>query len=371
MALFRFAHAQAEDWAHAAQACVDGLGRAAAGANLGFVYATDLLADDLGSILVYLRQRTGIAHWVGSVGLGICGGGEEYFDVPALAVMTAALPENSFHVFTALNRSADELAAAARAWIAAAGPAFGVVHGDPRNVATPAVVRELAGLTSGFLIGGLTSSRGPFHQVAGRLTGGGVSGVLFGPGVTVATGLSQGCQPLGPVHTVSDAMDNVLMRLDERPALDVFKEDIGAELAGDLRQVAGNVHAALPVAGSDTGDYTVRNLLGIDTRHGWLAIGERLSPGDRVLFVRRDPPSAETDLAAMVERIKGRLDGPPKAGLYFSCVARGAAMFGRRGREAEIIRRHLGDFPLVGFYAGGEISNARLYGYTGVLAVFL
>ena len=34
-------------------------------------------------------------------------------------------------------------------------------------------------------------------------------------------------------------------------------------------------------------------------------------------------------------------------------------------------RADLGDFPLVGFFANGEISHNRLYGYTGVLALFL
>ena len=30
----------------------------------------------------------------------------------------------------------------------------------------------------------------------------------------------------------------------------------------------------------------------------------------------------------------------------------------------------LGDVPLVGFFAGGEIARHHLYGYTGVLTVF-
>jgi hypothetical protein len=30
----------------------------------------------------------------------------------------------------------------------------------------------------------------------------------------------------------------------------------------------------------------------------------------------------------------------------------------------------LGDVPLVGFLAGGEIANQQVYGYTGVLTVF-
>ena len=36
-----------------------------------------------------------------------------------------------------------------------------------------------------------------------------------------------------------------------------------------------------------------------------------------------------------------------------------------------MIRDALGDFPLVGFSAGGEICHDRLYTYTGVLALFL
>jgi small ligand-binding sensory domain FIST len=45
-------------------------------------------------------------------------------------------------------------------------------------------------------------------------------------------------------------------------------------------------------------------------------------------------------------------------------------MFGVQNREMELIRDALGDFPLVGFFANGEISHNRLYGYTGVLTLF-
>jgi small ligand-binding sensory domain FIST len=37
----------------------------------------------------------------------------------------------------------------------------------------------------------------------------------------------------------------------------------------------------------------------------------------------------------------------------------------------QIIRHALGDVPLVGFYAAGEIAGQQLYGYTGVLTVFV
>ena len=49
---------------------------------------------------------------------------------------------------------------------------------------------------------------------------------------------------------------------------------------------------------------------------------------------------------------------------------RGGPHFGGASAELQIVRRALGDVPLVGFFAGGEIAHQELYGYTGVLTVF-
>ncbi len=371
MTWFKAVHAAADDWAHAVKACTDQIGNLPEDANLGFVYVTDILADDFSSILTYLRQKTHIQHWVGSVGMGICAGSNEYFDEPAMAVMVATLPEEKICVFPTISESVDQLSAGQKDWIGKETPHFGVVHGDPNNSETPSLIEGLAGTTSSFLVGGLTSSRAACYQVAGRITGGGLSGILFAPEVEVATGLTQGCAPIAGSHVISDCLDNVLIGLDGRRALDVFMEDAGEFLGGDMNRIAGNVHAAIPIEGSDTGDYLVRNLVGIDPARGWLAVADNINPGDRVMFVRRDPQSAEDDLIAMLEKIKRRISGPVKGGLYFSCIARGPNLFGALGREMELINRTMGTFPLVGFYAGGEISNSRLYAYTGVLALFL
>ena len=63
------------------------------GATLGFVYATDAFADDYADIVEFLRRRTGIAHWVGTVGLGICASGREYLDEPAMAVLCCSFED--------------------------------------------------------------------------------------------------------------------------------------------------------------------------------------------------------------------------------------------------------------------------------------
>ena len=90
------------------------------------------------------------------------------------------------------------------------------------------------------------------------------------------------------------------------------------------------------------------------------------------MFVRRDGQSAMADLKRMVSDVKRRSGGRPKAAFYISCVARGPNLFGAGSVELGTIAGILGDdIPLIGFFANGEISGDRLYGYTGVLALIL
>jgi small ligand-binding sensory domain FIST len=367
---FYAAHA-AGPWERAVKRCLDQLEAASASANFGFVYVTDDLAGDLSSILASLRETTGIEEWVGTIGVGVCATGVEYFDEPALAIMVASLPPDSFHIVPTIVTDAKAFRHAHREWLERARPCFGIVHGDPRNQRTPALVAELAEAASVFLVGGLTSSRGAFDQVAGTLMHGGLSGVLFANEVEVATGLSQGCTPIGPIHTVTEGFDNVVVGLDGRPALQVLEEDAGKAVADDPLEFASFIDAAIPIPGSDTGDYLVRNLVGVDAEHGLLIIGERIAAGDKLLFVQRGRASAAADMECMLENIAGRISGPPRGGLYIACVGRGPNIFADDARELDMIRSKLGDFPLVGFFANGEISHNRLYGYTGVLTLFL
>jgi small ligand-binding sensory domain FIST len=362
------------DWGSAVKACMNSLEPLPEGANLGLLYATDALAGDVSSILTFLREKTRIEHWAGNLGFGVAGCGIEYHDQAALAVLVAALPEDSFRVFEPVVETDDglkDLMAAHGPWLNRQKPIFAIAHGDPRHEAIAEIVDQVAGQTSAFLAGGLTASRAEQLQVADRVTEGGLSGVFFGSGVNVATGLTQGCSPIGQSHTITKAEGNVIMAIDERPALEVFKEDIGDILAHDLRRVSGYIFVGFPVIGSDTGDYLVRNLTALDLAKGSISVGELVEPGQRVMFCRRDHEAAQDDLRRMLRDVKKRAGGSAKAAVYFSCIARGQNLFGENSEELKLIRDELGELPLAGFFANGEISNNRLYGYTGVLAVFL
>jgi small ligand-binding sensory domain FIST len=370
MDMFRVAHAAAPDWRQAANTCLAQLGDIPAEASLGFLYVTDHLAGDLPAILNFFKEQTDIVHWVGSVGVGVCATAQEYNDQPALSLMITDFPMDSFRVFPAIKSDISEFAGHSD-WCEHMDARFAVVHGDPRNPKTPAFIAELAeALIDGYLVGGLSSSRGPNFQIAGGLTEGGLSGVLFSSRVPVATGHTQGCSPLGQKHQITECRNNIAIRIDDRPALDVFNEEVGEILARDYSHVAGYIFAGFPIKGSDTGDYVVRNLMGVDEENKLLAVGGYLNPGDTIMFCRRDTRTAYEDLLRMLRDIKSRLGGRPRGGVYYSCLGRGVHMFGADSAELRAIRQELGDIPLVGFFANGEISHNRLYGFTGVLTLF-
>lgn len=340
------------------------LGAIPAGATLGFLYVSDAFVGELDSILAFFRSATGVPHWTGSVGVGVCATGVEYLDAPAMAVMLGEFDPAHFSMLPVMRTPQDIEAQPSAAY-------FALAHGDPANTRIQELIEALSShVSSGFVVGGLSSSQGATVQISDGVVSGGLSGVLFSERVKLATRLTQGVSPLGPRHRVTTASKNIIGSLDHRPALDVMKEEIGEVLARDLRRAAGTIFVGLPVRGSDTGDYLVRNILGVDPQNDLVAVGENVAPGDEMLFCRRDQKSAEDDLLRMLAAIAAQLNAPIRGGVYYSCLGRGEHMFGAPHRELGLIRENLGDFPLVGFFANGEISHNRLYGYTGVLTLF-
>lgn len=363
---FRLGHAGAADWRAAADACIAQLGADAG--NLGFVYVTDFFADALPEIHRHLARETGIAHWVGSVGIGICATGIEYLDRPAMAVLAGEFPPDSFRVFGA----ASGMAEAVDLQCGGAPASIAVVHGDPLQGDIAQRIRQLAGRTeSGFLVGGLASSRRGCRSLADGPAAGDLSGVAFSDAVTVATRLTQGCSPLRAAHEITGAQNNIVIELDGRAALKVLREDVG--IAGDeeLSQLGGQIFVGLSVPGSDTAEYVVRNLIGIDPGNRLIAIGDLAQKGQRLQFFRRDQDTARADMLRMLDSIREGLYTAPRGALYYSCLGRGGALLGGESAELKMIQSALGDVPLAGFFGNGEISHNRLYGYTGVLTLFL
>lgn len=357
-----------KDWGSAAADLLEQFGQLDPEINVAFIYATDTFAPELSHLLDELKVKTGIKHWIGSIGSGICVTNLEIYDEAAVTVMLASFPENSFTVFNGMeNVPADT----------SGKDTFGlnlaVVHGDPRNGLVSEHISNLpAKLGHGYLVGGMTSSESHFYQVADDLTEGDISGIIFDDSNPIITALTQGCTPIGEMHTLTGCDHHLAMTIDKRPALDVFKEEIGDILARDIDKAAGYIFAAFPIKGSDTGDYLVRNIIGIDPDNNLLAIGENMLVNSPIMFCKRDGQTATQDMQRMLDDIKKRIGKKtPRGALYISCLGRGKNLFGDNSEELKMITETLGELPLVGFYANGEIAGNQLYGYTGVLTLFM
>ena len=402
---FAVGHATHPDWQRAlALACVqlqgqiDGQVGEAMQPTLGFVYFSDHYAPQAQPLLDALRQRWPQVSWVGTVGIGVAAGGVEYFDEPALVLMLAAMPLGRFQVFSGARPLARIEAHTA------------LIHADGNTPDLSDLVDDMsARTTSGYLFGGLSASRTVACQIADGVLQGGLSGVAFGRDVSLLSRVTQGCQPIGPLRQITACERNVVTALDGEPALACLLRDAGISLdepqramatlrgtlAGlsDPREAAAAGASRPPRLRAFGEDVRVRHLLGLDPSQQGVAIADRPEPGMHLAFCQRDAQAARRDLVRICAEIRDELapepvpahagraasahPGPPDdpaariaGAIYISCAGRGGPHFGAPSAEMQIIQHALGDVPLVGFFAGGEIGHHHVYGYTGVLTVF-
>jgi hypothetical protein len=162
-----------------------------------------------------------------------------------------------------------------------------------------------------------------------------------------------------------------------------------------LRATLAGLVDATPDTALDRGgqfgtDVRVRHLIGLDPARQAVALADRVEPGMQLAFCRRDVQAARRDLVRICAEIRDELETraasaagarppaargrPARRASPARCTSAAPAAAGRtsarRRPSCKIVQHALGDVPLVGFFAGGEIARHHLYGYTGVLTVF-
>lgn len=414
MKLFPFGHATHPQWQMAAglvlaqlraQMALPGYARAP---TLGLLYITDHYASEAQEILDHLAaELPEVTDWSGTVGVGIASSNVEYFDEPALAVMLCGMPSDQYRVFSGVAPLPLGFE-----------PHTALVHADASTPDVAELIAEMAERTAtGYLFGGLASSRGDVVQFAvggnGNISGhghaggvfrGGLSGVAFGEGVSMVSRVTQGCQPVSPARSITACDGNLVLELDGEPALDLLFDELKISLEQPQAAMAAlrSTLVGLTEPGADAvgragnfgSDVVVRHIIGVDPQRQGVAIAQKVETGMRLAFCQRNMEAAKADLVRICAEIREEMEpeelplavasalaasdalaAPSPArqmagAIYVSCAGRGGPHFGGPSAEMQIVRRALGDVPLVGFFAGGEIARSNLYGYTGVLTVF-
>lgn len=414
MKLFPNAHATHPQWRMAAALVLAqlqaqmALPQYARQPSLGLLYITDHYAGDAAALLHYLAQQLPfVTDWSGTVGVGVLGNNVEYFDQPALSLMLCEVPPAQYRVFSGVAPLPHGVTHAGAMSFSAH---MALVHADGHTPDLAELLVEMAGRTaSGNLFGGVAASRGSSvafarhagsDGAAGGVLSGGLSGVAFAESVDLVSRVTQDNQPIGPQSVITEAQGNVVLRLDGQPALDMLLQTLCVNLDGDPQRALRTVRATL--AGlSDAGapaqqhtghfsaDTRVRHIVGLDVARGGVVLAERVEAGMRLTFCQRHVAAARADLMRICAEIREEmvpelqmhqsmhapgaeqeLPRRIRGALYVSCSGRGGRHFGGPSAELQVVRHALGDVPLTGFFASGEIAGRWLYGYTGVLTVF-
>lgn len=204
---------------------------------------------------------------------------------------------------------------------------------------------------------------------------GGIGLTISGP-IDLDCIVSQGCRPIGKPMRITNIHGNVVLELGGKPALQVL-HDLARNLDQHERSLleGGLLLGGVIDENRDhfgRGDFLVRSVLGIDRKRNGIAAGELYRRGKTVQFHVRDAKTAVEDLQLLLDA--QQLDHQPFAGLLVTCNGRGRNLFHEEDHDLTIIRDRIGDVPIAGFFAAGEIGpiggKSFLHGHTACLTLF-
>jgi hypothetical protein len=188
---------------------------------------------------------------------------------------------------------------------------------------------------------------------------------LSGP-LSVDLGVCHGTSPTGLTMTVTRCENNVLLEIDGRPALEVWREVTGCsdEEVNNQDYVANwaiGIERTLEGPGGDHQSvYFVRASFGFDLARGALFVQAAIPEDTKIMMHHRTVPAVTETTAMMGRELSARLKSRhPWAVLGFECGARTSPFLGERGTFEENLalqRIVSSDAPWLGMMAWGEIA---------------
>jgi small ligand-binding sensory domain FIST len=341
-----------------------------------------------GDLRAMIGNELGSGVVLGCTARSVIGDGREIEERPALSITAACLPGVDVHPFH-LRQDEDSVSGDALPVPRGRGPfPDGPPHflllSDPFSFDVESFVRGLdANFPGSRKVGGVASGgRSPGENalyLGDRVYHSGLVGVAFSGNLELDTVVAQGCRPIGQPMFVTRCHENVIQELDGRPALAVLQELYRNLTPADQELCRGSLFLGIEMRGAQSeyqqGDFLIRNLLGSDPEAATLAVGALLRETQVVQFHLRDAATSADDLERRLQRYGSEL-GPRAArgALLFSCLGRGAHLYGHPDHDSAALRRHLGDVALGGFFCNGEIGPVQgttfLHGYTSAFAIF-
>ncbi|MDD2326156.1 MAG: FIST N-terminal domain-containing protein [Alphaproteobacteria bacterium] len=186
---------------------------------------------------------------------------------------------------------------------------------------------------------------------------------FYGDAIVLSTGSEGGWRTFGPARRVTKSVDNVLYELDNKPALQLYKQYLG-EKARQL-PASGLAYPFALLRDDRTTSGLIRSALNIDHENEALVMAGNVPEGAKVCLMHADVFALTQGAAQAAAEALRTHDGPEENGcaLLVSCVGRRMVLGIDVDDEVEaVVDSFLPGTPLAGFYAYGEICSAGTLG---------
>jgi small ligand-binding sensory domain FIST len=208
----------------------------------------------------------------------------------------------------------------------------------------------------------------------------GCIGLALQGNVRIETVVSQGCRPIGKSYIVTRSEGNIVHELGGRPFYKVLEEVLSKD-ATDRDRLLAQEAIFIGIAMDEykhelkTGDFLIRMVIGLDQASGAGAIADYVRTGQTIQFHVRDAISATHELTDLMNtQDKRHPSDMPQGALIFSCTGRGRNLFGVENHDLNILKQHVGEMPVAGFFCAGEIGPVGgknfAHGFTSSIALF-
>lgn len=177
---------------------------------------------------------------------------------------------------------------------------------------------------------------------------------FYGNAIEMGYGSQGGWDPFGLERTITKSQDNVVYEIDDKPALDLYKEYLG-DRAKELP--ASALLFPLAISPENGADKIVRTILAIDEKQKSLTFAGNVPQGwhAQLMTANVDRLIDGAILAGQHAAFDPSNDEPVLS-IAISCVGRRLVLGERADEEVEGVLSMLDNAQQIGFYSYGEIS---------------
>ena len=211
------------------------------------------------------------------------------------------------------------------------------------------------------IVGGAAADSGSFkrtHQLCGgALQTDGLAGMMLCGPLQLVTAARSGYTPVSIPHIANRVENgNVLLELDGRPALTVYREFLGPR-AGEMPSVSIEFPiGVVPQGATETLPDLTRAIFRVDEARGALILGGDVEQGAKLRILSATRADVLNGARAATEQALQAMPQPDLA-LIFSCISRKVVLGGHYRDEATAALQRLpAQLPIAGFYTFGELS---------------